>query len=63
MSNQIFLICNDDNHLIRVEARFEDENVWLTQRQIVDLFQTAKSTVSTVSVLKLQPNSAFGQPI
>lgn len=41
-----FLIYNDANHQVRVEARFEDENIWLTQRQIVELFQTAKSTVS-----------------
>ncbi|MES0489536.1 MAG: virulence RhuM family protein [Leptospirales bacterium] len=43
---QQVLIYKDDNQRVRVEARFEDENVWLTQRQIVALFQTAKSTVS-----------------
>jgi len=46
MSDQNFLIYQDDNHSVRVEARLEDENVWLTQRQIVDFFQTAKSTIS-----------------
>lgn len=46
MSNQDFLIYHDDNQRVRVEARFEDENVWLNQKQIVELFQTAKSTVS-----------------
>ena len=40
------MIYHDANHQVRVEARFEDENIWLTQRQILDLFQTAKSTVS-----------------
>ena len=43
---QQVLIYKDDNQRVRVEAHFEDENVWLTQRQIVALFQTAKSTVS-----------------
>lgn len=46
MSEHRFLIYSDTDEQIRVEARFEDENVWLTQRQIVELFQTAKSTVS-----------------
>ncbi len=46
MSNQNFLIYHDDNQRIRAEARFEDENVWLNQKRIVELFQTAKSTVS-----------------
>ena len=46
MSDQNLLIYYDDSHHIRVEAHFEDENVWLTQKQIIELFQTAKSTVS-----------------
>jgi len=46
MTQANFLIYNDDSQQIRVEARFEDENIWLTQRQLVELFQTAKSTIS-----------------
>ncbi|OCG23234.1 cell filamentation protein Fic [Gilliamella sp. HK2] len=46
MSHDHILIYHDNNQKIHVEARFEDENIWLTQRQIVELFQTAKSTVS-----------------
>ncbi|OCG35892.1 MULTISPECIES: virulence RhuM family protein [unclassified Gilliamella] len=46
MSNDNILIYHDNNQQIRVEARFENENIWLTQRQIVELFQTAKSTLS-----------------
>ncbi|MBS7825104.1 virulence RhuM family protein [Wohlfahrtiimonas chitiniclastica] len=41
-----FLIYNDDAQTVRVEAHFEDETVWLTQRQIVELFQSSKATVS-----------------
>lgn len=31
---------------IRLEVRVEDETVWLTQAQIMALFQKAKSTIS-----------------
>ena len=41
-----FEIYHDDKKGVRVEARIEEETIWLTQRQIVELFQTAKSTVS-----------------
>ena len=41
-----FVIYRDDKQGVRVEARIEEESIWLTQRQIVELFQTAKSTVS-----------------
>lgn len=33
----------DDNQL---EVRLEDENIWLTQQQLVELYQTSKSNVS-----------------
>ncbi len=46
MSDVIIYTSEDGSQQVRVEARFEDESIWLTQRQIVDLFQTAKSTVS-----------------
>jgi len=41
-----FVIYHDDKQGVRVEARIEEETIWLTQRQIVELFHTAKSTVS-----------------
>lgn len=41
-----FLIYCDDEKSVRVEARLEDENIWLTQRQIVEVFQSSKATVS-----------------
>ena len=31
---------------MRLEVRLEDETVWLTQQQMVDLFQSSKSNVS-----------------
>ena len=31
---------------MRLEVRLEDETVWLTQQQMVDLFQSSKANVS-----------------
>ena len=33
----------EDNQL---KVRLEDENIWLTQQQLVELYQTSKSNVS-----------------
>jgi hypothetical protein len=40
------VIYQGDDGQTRLEARFVDETVWLTQAQIVDLFQTSKANVS-----------------
>ena len=48
MSNydtEIVIYQSEDGHT-KVDVRFEDETVWLTQQQLVDLFQTSKSNVS-----------------
>jgi hypothetical protein len=34
--NQTFLIYQDDNGIARVNVRFEGEDVWLTQEQMMD---------------------------
>jgi Virulence protein len=44
-SNLIFY--NDDFENIHIEARFEDENIWLTQAQIAELYQTTKQNISS----------------
>ena len=31
---------------VRLEVRLEDETVWLTQAQIVELFQSSKANIS-----------------
>ena len=41
---QIILYQPDET--VRLEVRLEDETVWLTQQQIAELFQKAKSTIS-----------------
>jgi len=44
-SGEIVIYQGEDG-LTRIEARFIDETVWLTQAQIVDLFQSTKSNIS-----------------
>jgi len=43
--NQI-IIYEGDNGESRIEVRFEGETVWLTQSQLVDLFQSSKANIS-----------------
>ncbi|MCK5510387.1 virulence RhuM family protein [Candidatus Parcubacteria bacterium] len=41
-----FLLYTSPNGDIKVEAFLYNENIWLTQNRIADLFEVAKSTVS-----------------
>ena len=43
--NKIILY-QDDNEITRVSVRFADEDLWLTQNQLADIYQTSKSNVS-----------------
>lgn len=43
--NKIILY-QDDNDITRVSVRFADEDLWLTQGQLVEIYQTSKSNVS-----------------
>ena len=43
--NQIILY-QDDNDITRVSVRFADEDLWLTQGQLVEIYKTSKSNVS-----------------
>ena len=40
------LIYQDDNGITKVNVRFSDEDVWLTQAHLVEIYQTSKSNVS-----------------
>ena len=40
------IILYQPDETVRIEVRLEDDTVWLTQAQIVALFQKAKSTIS-----------------
>lgn len=43
--NKIILY-QDDNEITRVSVRFADEDLWLAQGQLVEIYQTSKSNVS-----------------
>ncbi len=42
---EIIIYQNEDNH-VSLNVRLEDENVWLTQANLVELYQSSKSNVS-----------------
>ena len=44
--NEAFLIYHDDNGIARVNVRFEGEDVWLLQEQIMELFDASRQDVS-----------------
>ena len=44
--NQAFLIYQDDNGIAQVNVRFESEDVWLTQEQMMELFDASQQDVS-----------------
>ena len=44
--NEAFLIYQDENGIARVSVRFEGEDVWLLQEQIMELFDASRQDVS-----------------
>lgn len=44
-SSEIIIYTTEDG-LTKVDVSYEDENVWLTQEQMAELFQKSKSTIS-----------------
>ncbi|MEA1879973.1 MAG: hypothetical protein U9N11_04960 [Campylobacterota bacterium] len=44
--NSNFLIYQNNSGNIKVDVRFEDESLWLSQTQICEVFGKAKSTIS-----------------
>lgn len=44
-NNQILIYEAEDGN-IKIDTRFEDETVWLTQNQIVNLFESSKANIS-----------------
>ena len=43
--SEIILYMTEDG-ITKINVQLENETVWLTQKQLVELYQTAKSTVS-----------------
>ncbi len=46
MDNNKIIIYQDDNDITRVAVRFADEDLWLTQKQLAEIYQTSVSNVS-----------------
>lgn len=44
--NSNILIYQNENGNIKVDVRFEDESIWLSQKQLAEVFGKAKSTIS-----------------
>jgi hypothetical protein len=40
-----FLVYQAENGAIKIDVRFEDETVWLTQQLMAELFQTTKQNI------------------
>lgn len=40
------IIYNSDDGAIKIDLRFENNSVWLSQLQIAELFQTTKQNIS-----------------
>lgn len=44
-NNKILIYTSDDGQ-VKIEVRLEDENVWLTQTAMAELFNTTKQNIS-----------------
>ena len=40
------ILYKDDEGKVTVNTRFADEDVWLTQAQLVEIYQSSKSNIS-----------------
>ena len=46
MEQNKIILYQDDNEITRVVVRFADEDLWLTQNQLAEIYQSSKSNVS-----------------
>ena len=46
MEQNKIILYQDDNEITRVAVRFADEDLWLTQNQLAEIYQSSKSNVS-----------------
>jgi len=45
-NNSQIIIYKAENGQTKIDVRFEDETVWLTQKQLAELFQTTKQNIN-----------------
>lgn len=55
LENNNFIMYTTDDGQVEIEVRLEDENVWLTQKAMAELFNTTKQNIS------LHINNIFGE--
>ena len=46
MDNNNLLIYQDENGVTKITVRFSDEDLWLTQMQIAELYGTTQQNIS-----------------
>ena len=46
MNDNNMVIYQDDNGITKVSVRFSEDDLWLTQAQITEFYQTSKSNIS-----------------
>ena len=46
MKNSQLIIYQTEDDKVKIETRFEDETVWVSQSQMQQLFQKSKATIS-----------------
>ena len=46
MEQNKIILYQDDNEITRVAVRFADEDLWLTQSQLAEIYQSSKSNIS-----------------
>ena len=44
--NNKIIIYQSENNEVKIDVRLENDTVWLTQAQLVDLYQSSKSNIS-----------------
>ncbi len=44
LQNEILIYQTEDGHT-KIDVKFENETVWLTQAQLCELYQTSKSNI------------------
>ena len=45
-SNSEIIIYQNEANEVKIDVRLEDDTVWLTQSQLVDLYQSSKANIS-----------------
>ena len=46
MSDNNVLIYQDDNGITKVSVRFSDEDIWVTQQQLAEVYGTTQQNIS-----------------